>query len=495
MNLRAVGHLITVTANPRQRWRALARGERITLVVLTALIAAAVAVRLWFMIAYPAAFDGFADAGQYMLAAGFNIFRDAQRPAGYPFFLRLLDHLSQNLTFTIGVQHAMGIATGLLLYKSVRRTGAPPWLGLLPAAIVFFGGTGIFLEHSIMGDSLFVFLQAVAVYAAIRALYDDRLCWPLLVGVSLGLAFWDRTVALSSAILIPLVLLCAAPGSIRRRLLRALTIAALVTGLIAVYVGTQYYFTGYLGYERQSAWDLYGRVATFVDCSRFTPPRGTRFLCPTEPVNARRSQDYFQYGPSAPAPKRFVSPSTAPLYANAVLQKFSIAAIERQPLGYAAAIAHSLGRYVFPRAGEGFTPQNLRDTLLEEPNPNVVPVAAAVLYPNSLMYIRTSATHALATYEADTRIEGPLLIVMLIAAIVGPMFLTARTRWAAILFTLTALCSIVFASAGNGYDARYAYPTFGPLAAGAALGAWGICSFLAGAAARRRARGPVPAEG
>ncbi|MGD1056243.1 MAG: glycosyltransferase family 39 protein [Solirubrobacteraceae bacterium] len=459
-----------------------------------ALTVGAIGVRAWFMIGYPTAFVGFPDAGLYLLAADFDIFLEAQRPAGYPFFLRLVHHLSSNLLFTIGVQHVLGIATGLLLYRALRRTGAPPWLGLLPAAVVFFGGTGIFLEHSIMGDSLFAFLQAVAVYAAIRALYDDRLRWSLLAGIAIGLAFWDRTVAISSAILIPIVLLCAAPGGMRRRVINAFTVAIAVVGLIAFYVGSQDYFTGYLGYERQSAWDLYGRVATFVDCSAFKPPSGTAFLCPTEPVGHRKSQAYYQDGANAPAAKRFGTPTYAPLYANALLQEFSIAAIEHEPVGYAKAIVDGLGRYVFPRGGEGYTPQDLREALLEEARAKVVQVAADVLYPHSRTYLRTSEAHALSTYYADTQIEGPFLVLLLVAAIVGPFFLTARIRWAAIVFTLTALFSIVLAVAGNGYDARYAYPTYGPLAAGAALGAWGIVSFLAGVIRRRRSRSDAHSE-
>lgn len=440
------------------------------------------------MVGYPTAFVGFSDSGLYLLAAANNIFRDAQRPAGYPFFLRLVHHLSNSLLFTIGVQHALGIATGLLLYMALRRTTAPAWLGLLPAAVVFFGGTGLFLEHSLLGDSLFAFLQAVGVYAVIRALYDDRVRWPLLAGIATGIAFWDRTVALSSAILIPLVLLCAAPGGIRRRLLNALTVSLTAMVLIGFYVGAQYYFTGYLGYERQSAWNLYGRVATFVDCSNFTPPHGTDFLCPPEPVNHRQSQDYYQYGETAPAVERFGPPSGAPISANALLQKFSIAAIEHEPVAYAAAIARGLGRYVFPRAGEGSTPAGLAESSFQAGRSREVQPQASALYPHSPTYLPTSQARALATYESDTRVEGPLLVLLLLAAIVGPLFLASRVRWAAIFFTLTALCSITFAVAGNGYDARFAYPTFGPLAAGAALGAWGIWSFFASALANARRR-------
>jgi hypothetical protein len=59
-------------------------------------------------------------------------------------------------------------------------------------------------------------------------------------------------------------------------------------------------------------------------------------------------------------------------------------------------------------------------------------------------------------------------------------------RWAAITFTLTAILSITFAIAGDSYDARFAYATFGPLAAGAALGGWGIAAVLARVIRRRR---------
>jgi Dolichyl-phosphate-mannose-protein mannosyltransferase len=456
----------------------------VALAGITVLVAGAVAVRAWFLLSYRPAFLGFGDSHEYVLAAALGAFRDVQHPAGYPLFLRLVHYFSDRLSFTILVQHALGIATGLLLYKAVRRTGAPAWLGLLPAAVVFFGGTGLFLEHSLLADPLFAFLQAVSLYAAVRALYEPGLRWPLLAGVAIGLAFWVKTVAISSAPLVVLLLLFAAPGAFRRRLLSAATVAIVVIVTVAAYVAAQAASTGYVGYERQSAWNLYGRVATFVDCSRFTPPRGTRFLCPTEPLGHRLSQAFYQYGRTSPAVRRFGGPSRAPEYANAVLQKFSIAAIEQEPVAYVGAIVHGLSFYIFPRAGEGYTPESIRDALLGPVNERAIEPAIARFYPHSLGYYRpASAIRSLSSYESDSRVEGPLLILLLLAGIGGLPFLPPRMRSAAILFTFTAIFSVVFAEAGSSYDARYAYPTFGPLAAGAALGAWGIASRL-----RRRRR-------
>jgi dolichyl-phosphate-mannose--protein O-mannosyl transferase len=131
--------------------------------------------------------------------------------------LRLVRHLSDSLSFTISLQHALGIASGLLLYKSLRRLAVPPWLGLIPAAVVFFGGTGVLLEHSPLADPLLTFLQSIGIYAVIRALTDRGLRWPAAAGLATGAAFSVRTVALSSAVLIPLVLLLAAAGDRRRR--------------------------------------------------------------------------------------------------------------------------------------------------------------------------------------------------------------------------------------------------------------------------------------
>lgn len=465
----------------RSHWHASDRDARIALVGIVALLGGAIGVRAWLMIGYSPAFLGFPDSSDYVFAAAKGIFASAQYPAGYPLFLRLAHGLSGYMPFTIGVQHATGVASGLLLYAAVRRAGAPAWLGLVPAAIVFFGATGLLLEHSLLSDSLLSFLQALGVYFAIRALSDPRARWPLLAGVAIGMSFWVRTVAISSAVLIPIVLLCGAPGRPRRRLLGAGLASLAVVALIVAYVGAQDLSTGYLGYERQGAWNLYARVATFVDCRGFTPPAGTRFLCPGEPLGHRLSQQGFEFNSSSPAVRRFGFPDEASASANRSLLKFSVAAIEHEPIAYAGAIVRGLGFYVFPRAGEGYTPESVREEVINTPaRARAGRSFYSSYYSDAESYTGpASSIDALSTYERYTRIQGPLMVILLALAIAGPFFLRGRARWAAVTFTLTAILSIAFAIAGLSYDARYAYPTFGPLGAGAALGAWGVWLFLA----------------
>jgi hypothetical protein len=463
-------------------------------VALAVLLAGALAVRLWLMVDYGPAFLGFGDSHEYVVSAAVGVFHDVQKPAGYPIFLSVLHAFSDTLSFTVLVQHALGVASGLLLYAAVRRTGAPAWLGLIPAATVFFGGTGLLLEHSLLADPLFCFLLAASVYAAIRALWDQRLRWALLAGLAAGCSFWVKTVGLSSALVVPCVLLLAAPGGVRRRMLSSATAGSAAAALIVGYVVVQAIVTGYWGYERQGAWNLYGRVATFVDCSRFTPPAGTRFLCPPGPTSRRQPQSYYQYALSAPAVRRFGGPAHAPGYANRVLQSFSDAAITHEPLGYAAAILRGLSFYVSPRWGEGYTPQSIREALLDPTGVRSIQPAITLYYPHDHGYTGSpSSIRALDAYESHSRVQGPLLVLMLLSALVGAPLLSGRVRASALLFTLSALCTVVLAEAGNSYDARYAYPAFGLLAAGAALGAWGVATRLR-LEARRRQRAPTATD-
>lgn len=471
-----------------ERWRCLNRREQIAAAALVALLAGAVAVRLWLIVAYGPAFVGFGDSHEYLTAARSGVFVDAQKPAGYPLFLAALHGLAPSLVFAIVVQHALGIATGLLLFGAARRAGAPAWLGLLPAAVVFFGGTGVLLEHSLLADPLFAFLQALVVYAACRAMSARELRWALLAGAAAGASFWVKTVGVSAVPAIVLVLALAAPGGRRRRARVAATAGAAALALVFAYVGVQALATGYWGYERQGAWNLYGRVATFVDCAHFDPPSGTRFLCPAEPLARRQAEGYYQYARAAPAVRRFGGPSRAPGYANSELLRFSLAAIEHEPLRYSLAILRSLGLYAFPNASEGYTPQSIREALLDSKGTRSVEPALAAYYPHEHGYAAgAGAVAALDFYERHTRVQGALLIATLIVAIAGVALLRGRARAYALLFTLTALFSVTLAAAGNSYDARYAYPAYGPLGAGAALGAWAIAARLRARSARIRA--------
>jgi hypothetical protein len=436
---------------------------------LGALLLAGIGVRLWLTVAYGPALAGFGDEHEYITAAAHGVFVDVQKPAGYPIFLALVHAVSDRLTFTIALQHLLGLGTGVLLFDSVRRAGLPAWLGLVPAAVALLAGIGVILEHSLLGDPLFAFLQALAVWAAVRALTDSGIGWPLLAGAAGGASFWVKTVGVCVVVVVPLALLAA-----RRAGGRGLrpALAALLAGvaLAAAYVPVQALATGWWGYERQGAWNLYGRVATFVDCARMHPPAGTRFLCPPQPPSRRFDESYYQYARAAPAVRRYGGPSRAPAAANDVLLRFSLAAITGQPLEYFGAIARGLTFYVSPRPGENYTPHAIVTALLEPRGTHSVQRALGAYYPGARGH--TGGAAALLSYESATRIDGPLLVVLLVAALASPWLVRGPARGLALLLLGTALLPVLAAEAGNGYDARYGYPAFAPLAGAAAIGLW-----------------------
>ena len=53
-------------------------------------------------------------------------------------FLGMLRLVSDQIWFTVAAQHLLCLLAGTALYLAVTRLGAPPWLGLIPAAVYLF---------------------------------------------------------------------------------------------------------------------------------------------------------------------------------------------------------------------------------------------------------------------------------------------------------------------------------------------------------------------
>src|SRR3954454_1984877 len=205
------------------------RGDRRALVALVAVLSLGALLRLALVLGWQPALFGWPDAASYVDVAHSQLFVNELRPAGYPLFLRGLHAVAPSLLLLVLVQHLLGLGSALLFYLSVVRAGAPRLLGLLPAAVVALGGDGIFLEHSPISESLFIFLIAVALYAGVRALEGRSLAWPMALGAAIALASSVRVVALP---LLPLaagcVLACTGPSLRRLALAGAVGLGALV---------------------------------------------------------------------------------------------------------------------------------------------------------------------------------------------------------------------------------------------------------------------------
>jgi hypothetical protein len=455
---------------------------------LVGILAAGAVLRLLFMVAWQPAFMGWPDAKTYLLAAHGHVFASVLRPAGYPIFLRALDAVSPGFSTIVVVNHALGLATAALLYGIVVRAGGPALLGLVPAAVVALGGDGVFLEHAPLSEPLFIFLIALGLYAATRAAGSGHLGWPALAGLALALSATVRVVGLALLPVVGVWMLLAGHGPFRRRLVAtaAGTLAALA--VIGVYDAGEHHATGTTGLSRAGAWHLYGRVAPFADCSRFTPPPGTQVLCETTPRGRRPfTDDYIFNWWYSPAIRNFGGPYRASPAATAAIEAFAFQVIRHQTLDYLGEVGAGVLRYIAPDslrgAGGGPSYDDFIDNLLSPPigEDGLRTIRHEYHWAPKDFRVQGGLLSALRTWEALTCLQGPVMVVLMLLSLAAPWVTRGRARRVAWLLTAAAWTLLVVPVATLEFSARTAVPGFGALAGAAALGGWGLA-----AAVRRR---------
>jgi hypothetical protein len=186
-------------------------------IVLLLVCLAGLALRLYMREQWRPALIGFPDSSIYIEDAITGIFNDPLRVGGYSEFLRLMHGIHPSLSFAILVQHLLGLASGLLLFASVRRAGMSGWVALAPAAVLMLSGSEIFLEHAPLSEAVFIFLVDLGLYAIVRAW--TRWAWAIVAGLALGAATDVRSVGLLLVVAMLLAVLLTAPGPWRRRAL------------------------------------------------------------------------------------------------------------------------------------------------------------------------------------------------------------------------------------------------------------------------------------
>jgi hypothetical protein len=485
-----------------------ARRERSALVVLGLLLVAGIAMRVAYEVAYQPALVGYPDTHIYLVAARHDLFWPPMHVVGYAAMLRALHGLVPSLAFVVLVQHALGIATAVLLWAAARRISGSPWPGLVPAAIVLVGGDQALFEHAILSETLFGFLIAAAVYAGARCLDARRLGWVLAAGALLGLA---GTVRLAGVALVPLLglwlLLVPAP-SWRRRL--AVAGAGLAAGLAVLggYLVAARAETGVWSFARNGAYNFYARVGPFADCSRFTPPKGTEPLCETTPTAMRFSPQWYIFDLNSPARRLYGEPQIDnPSRRDvAALGSFARAAALGQPGDWLDATATDFERYVAPwkyqRLGPTPTARDYHRLLVHPLGIERVTPDTAGWYgdafsnaPGNQARVDDRTWTALGDWQLATSIEGPIMLVLLLLIPVGLVACRGRERLGVLLVGSLAFALLAIPVATLNYDGRFGVPVHGPLAVAAALGALGVARRLAGLAGRVTTMGRRPRSG
>jgi hypothetical protein len=195
------------------------------------------------------------------------------RPAGYPLMLHALQPFHSLLLVTT-VQHVMGILLGTLIYTVLRTRGLPAWGAVLAAAPTLFDSRQIWLESSILPDTLFTLTLMIAV--AILIVRPRPAIWQaMIVGLLVSYASVIRGNGAPVAVVILIFLLIMRVGW---KVLAA-CIAAFVVPLV-IYVAIFFGEHGQLNITDSSGLFLWSRTMSFANCSVIKPPARLAPLCP-----------------------------------------------------------------------------------------------------------------------------------------------------------------------------------------------------------------------
>ena len=459
-------------------------------------LALAILLRIAVWAAYSPAVVNLNDSRAYVGAAGGDLFGDATRTVGYPLFLRAVHSVSDQIELTIFVQHLLGVVGGLLLYATVRRLGAPVWVGVVASLGMLLSIDQIFLEHALMNETLFTVLVAGAAYAAIRA--QDCLPaigppltkqhgWIAAASALLALAAWARPVGLLIVPLLPLWVAFAIPGSWRIRAQNGAIALATAVAMLTAYGALQAAETGEFGFLRSSGWAIYSRAAPFADCSKFEPPANTRPLCETTPVADRPGPDFYGQAPDSPARILFDKPP----FGDESLKAFGRRAIAAQPLDYAKAVGRDLVRYFDPQ----FDPQDFSgaayDILAIDRRAGAleseIGFALNGYYDDDTFVIDDDATAILGDIQAVVRVHPKLLLGSLILALCGLVLANGRLRWGIALLLALGCAMMLIPPLTAIWNSRYAVPAQGFLLASGMLGLWLVVIRLRGSPRARAA--------
>jgi hypothetical protein len=467
------------------------------LVVLGLLLVAGIGVRIAYVLAYQPALVGYPDTHAYLVAAREELFWPTMQVVGYPVLLRALHAVAPSLALVVLVQHALGIATALLLWAAARRVTRSPWPGLVPAAIVLVGGDQALFEHAILSEPLFAFLIAAAVYTAARCLEAGAMRWVLATGALLGIAGTVRVAGVALVPLLGLWLLLVPAAGWRRRLAVAAAGFAAGAAVLGGYLVVAHDRTGAWSFARNGAYNLYGRAGPFADCTRFTPPKGTAKLCESTPRWLRSSPQWYVFDWGAPAKRYYGDPQVGGASREEVAKigAFARAALLAQPGDWASATLTDFERYVAPwkyqRLGPTPTARDYHRLLVHPLGiDRVTPDArgwyddAFSLAPGDQARADDRIWIALGDWQLATSIEGPVMLVLLLLIPVGLVACRGRERLAVLLVGVLSVTLLLIPVATLNYDGRFGVPVHGPLAAAAAIAALGVARRLAGVVPR-----------
>jgi hypothetical protein len=288
------------------------------------------------------------DSFDYMKAGSRLAPLQQLRPEGYPLLLRVL-HPFHSLLLVTTLQHLMGIGLAAIIYAVLRTRGLPAWGATLAAVPTLFDSRQIWLESSILPDTLFTFVLMIAI--AILIVRPKPTIWQaVIVGL---LVSWASVIRGNGAPVIVIVLVFLLLERVGWRVFTACLAAFAVP--LAGYALMFYSEYGQFNITNSSGMFLWSRTMSFANCSIIKPPADLKPLCPnaqpdhpTSPappwsvsalLNERSPADYLW------APGAWYEIDKHPginAYNNKLGMEFAERAIEAQPLDYLKSVGEGV---------------------------------------------------------------------------------------------------------------------------------------------------------
>ena len=288
------------------------------------------------------------DSFDYM-EEGVHLTRLSQlRPEGYPLLLRVLEPFHSLLLVTT-LQHLMGIALATIIYAVLRRCGLPAWGATLAAVPTLFDSRQIWLESSILPDTLFTFVLMIAV--AILIVRPRPAIWQaVIVGL---LVAWASIIRGNGAPVFVIILIYLIIQRVGWRVLTACLAAFAVP--LAGYALVFFSEYGQFNITNSSGLFLWSRTMSFANCAIIKPPADLRALCPdvqpnhpTSPappwsvsalLNERSPADYLW---ATGAWYRVDKDPGVNAHNNKLAMQFAERAIEAQPVDYLKSVGEGV---------------------------------------------------------------------------------------------------------------------------------------------------------
>jgi Glycosyl transferase family 2 len=434
---------------------------------LTILVAGAV-LRVLSMIAYRPAIFYIDSIASYLTPLG-NLDPTGQDPIGYDMILLRPVLAVGNLVTVVAVQHALGLGMAIALYLLVRHKGGGRWLGAAATAPVLLDAYQVQIEQNIMSDPLF---EALLVAALVVVAWPARPSWVhvTVAGVLLGASATVRQVG--EVLFIPLIVYAVSTAARwwRKLVWPAVGLVAFA-GPVALYAADFHHHTGYYALSNVGGNALYGRVATFADCTGVDLPPEERVLCPTVPRNQRRGTDLWAHAPESPY---FTLRDSDPAGVDRLAADFSRRIIRHQPLDFATAVlADALKVRSWTRhdaAVDDPSVERWRFQRSYQEFPPLVTVESVAGFSAHYGGGRPAVNRPLATVLRGYQISvgytpGPVLALAVVLAVAGAL----RRSWAALLFLLGGVV-VLLAGAVVVFSWRYQLPGYVVLPVAGALG-------------------------